>query len=508
MMDAFPTLPDFIDLAKPGAIIPVCAEMTADGVTPVGAYSAWRDSGVAFLLESVAGGEHISRFSFLGVEPREIIIADNTGVRILFRDGSVARQPLPSDPLTVVEQRMGQGTPITLPGMPPFSGGAVGFVGHEYVHRVEPTVPAASKDVLGMPMLYFAIMDQVVAFDHARQTLRIICNVHLDEFVSAEAAYEAALSTLGSIAERLRLGARLSPAPLPHGDPEPLVPPGNFLREDFEAAVDKAKAYIHAGDVIQVVASQRFEVPAACSPLELYRALRVVNPSPYMFLYETPEFSVAGASPEVHVRATNGDVEIRPIAGTRPRGSCEAEDAKLEQELLTDAKERAEHLMLVDLARNDIGRVCATGSVSVRDYATIERYSHVMHIVSQVEGRLRSECTPYDLLRATFPAGTLSGAPKVRALQIISELEGQCRGVYGGALGYFGYNGNLDSCITIRTALFKDDKIYVQSGAGLVADSIPAYEYQETVNKARGLLRAISLAERLAEPPVPSQANH
>ncbi|MGF1450664.1 MAG: anthranilate synthase component I [Opitutales bacterium] len=505
-MNVFPQLDAFRSLAKPGAIVPVCQEMTADGISPVAAYNAWRGAGPAFLLESVAGGEHIGRYSFLGVEPREVISARDTTVTIQRRGGETDFRENIADPLAVVEERMGAAQAVEMPDMPPFTGGAVGFVGHEYIHAVEPTVPVAAEDTLGMPTLYFAIMDQVVAFDHARQTLRIIVNAHLDDFPSADDAHAAAIEALETIVTRLTEGPRLEPAALPADSPEKAVPPGNFTRSSFEAAVEAAKAYIRAGDIIQVVGSQRFEVPQACEPLALYRALRVVNPSPYMFLYEVPEFTIVGASPEVHVRSTNGSVEIRPIAGTRRRGHSPEEDGALEQELLKDPKERAEHLMLVDLARNDIGRVCESGSVHVHDYATIERYSHVMHIVSQVEGKLRAECTPYDLLRATFPAGTLSGAPKVRALQIISELEGQRRGVYGGALGYFGFNGNLDSCIAIRTALFKNSKIYVQSGAGLVADSVPEYEYDETVNKARGLLRAIALAEQLSPPPIPQIA--
>jgi anthranilate synthase component 1 len=275
------------------------------------------------------------------------------------------------------------------------------------------------------------------------------------------------------------------------------VPPGNFTQPDFETAVEKVKEYVRSGDVIQTVLSQRFEKEFQPAPVDLYRALRTINPSPYMFLLEDRDFSVVGASPEVHVRLTGKQVEIRPIAGTRHRGANESEDLALENDLLGDAKERAEHLMLVDLARNDIGRVCEFGSVHVSDYMTIERYSHVMHIVSQVAGTIRPDCSAYDLLRATFPAGTLSGAPKVRALQIISELERSQRGVYGGAIGYFGFEGNHDSAIGIRTAVIKDGKIYIQSGAGVVADSVPESEFMETVNKAKAMIKAVACAEKM-----------
>ncbi len=498
-MQVSPTLPDFLEFARLGNVVPVWVELTADGVSPVAAYVACKGQSVgpSFLLESVAGGEHLGRYSFLGVRPREVITAKGDTVTLRERDGSVTTLSGQGDPLRVVEARMARAKAVPVPGLPPFSGGAVGFVGYEYVHCVEPTVPQPVEDPMGVPTVFFAIMDQVVAFDHARQTLRVLCNAHLDEFPDAEAAYRAAVATLAEMVETLRRAPSLAPAVLPAKVPTAALPSGNFTQERFEGMVNEVKGYIAQGDVIQVVGSQRFEVAAPCRPLALYRALRVVNPSPYMFLYETPDFSIVGASPEVHVRSTAGRVEIRPIAGTRPRSEVPEEDAALEADLLADPKERAEHLMLVDLARNDIGRVCQPGTVTVEEYATVERYSHVMHIVSQVEGRLRPAATVYDLLRATFPAGTLSGAPKVRAMQIISALEGQQRGIYGGALGYFDYHGNLDSCITIRTALLKDGQIYLQSGAGLVADSQPAAEYQETINKARGLLRAITLAALL-----------
>ena len=332
-----------------------------------------------------------------------------------------------------------------------------------------------------------------IIFDHVRQILRICVNAHSQDGNSSQ-AYDQAVAEIQRIYKVLQ-----SPQPMSHrpieSPGEITVPAGNFTKERFKAAVDQVKDYVRAGDVIQTVLSQRFVKKFKPAPVDLYRALRTVNPSPYMFLMEDADFSVVGASPEVHVRLTGDQVEIRPIAGTRHRGQTEAEDLSLEKDLLADEKEKAEHLMLVDLARNDIGRVCQYGSIKVPDYMTIERYSHVMHIVSQVVGTIRPECTAFDLMRATFPAGTLSGAPKVRALQIISELENSQRGVYGGALGYFGFDGSHDSCIGIRTAVIKDGQIYIQSGAGLVADSVPESEFMETINKAKGMLKAVSLAE-------------
>ncbi|GHC07908.1 anthranilate synthase component I [Cerasicoccus arenae] len=497
-MTVFPSKDDFLASAQTGDLVPVYADLTADFETPVSVYSKLRAHAPAFLFESIVGGEHISRYSFVGCSPRRIIASWPEKTVITERDGSTSEIPTPADPLTLIEEALAPWKAVAIPGMPPFIGGAVGFLGHEYIHRVEPTVPPAAEDVLGMPLMWFALMDTVVAFDHAKQIIRIVSNARLEDGVAPESIYAAACAEIERIIDLLSSGSQLAPMPLAQVDPADIkVPAGNFTRPEFEEIVERTKEYIRSGDVIQVVGSQRFEADFPQPPLDLYRALRFVNPSPYMFCLETGDYAVVGASPEVHVRSTAGKVEIRPIAGTRPRGKDEAEDTELEKDLLADAKERAEHLMLVDLARNDIGRVCEVGSVHVADYAIIERYSHVMHIVSQVEGQLAADKTPFDLMRATFPAGTLSGAPKIRAMQIISELEGQQRGVYGGALGYFSYDGNLDSCIAIRTALLKDGKIYIQSGAGLVADSVPASEYDETVNKAKGMLKAVALSRLL-----------
>ena len=361
--------------------------------------------------------------------------------------------------------------------------------------RIEPTVPAPRRDELGMPLIYFMLSDSLLIFDRAKQTLRLCVNAHIPERAAA-AAHAAAAAELRELfgilrrAELPRPGARWS------GPARVEVPPGNFTRAEYEKLVDGVKEYIRAGDIIQVVPSQRFTRPFSKTPLDLYRALRTVNPSPYTFILDTGDFALVGASPEVHVRLTDGLVEIRPIAGTAGAARPRSEDLALEKELLADEKERAEHLMLVDLARNDIGRVCSFGSIHVPDYMFVERYSHVMHIVSQVEGRIAPDKNAFDLMRATFPAGTVSGAPKVRAMQIIAEKEPVQRGFYAGALGYFGYDGNLDSCITLRTALLKDGKVHIQAGGGVVADSDPAAEYQETINKAGALLKAVEIASR------------
>ncbi len=495
-MTIYPTEQDFLKLAEEGNLVPVYTDLMADFETPVSVYAKLRGERPAFLFESIVGGERISRYSFAGCKPVKIFEAFEKETHITDANGSRTSIPTPADPLRLVQDEMAQYNPVRLPGMPPMLGGAVGFLGHEYIHSIEPTVPLAEEDVLGMPLMFFAIMDSVVIFDHAHQKLRLCANAHIEEGGDPLEARARAIAEIERLYATLQKSEGLAPGPIAStGDLT--VPAGNFTRERFEDAVAATKEYIRSGDVIQVVASQRFERDYDKDPLDLYRALRVVNPSPYMVCLETGDYAVVGASPEVHVRSTDGRVEIRPIAGTRHRGKDEAEDLALEEDLLADPKERAEHLMLVDLARNDIGRVCEIGSVEVKDYAIIERYSHVMHIVSQVEGRLAEDKNAYDLMRATFPAGTLTGAPKIRAMQIIAELEKQRRGVYGGALGYFSYQGDLDCCIAIRTALLKDKKLFIQSGAGLVADSVPKNEYMETVNKAKGMLKAVELSEKL-----------
>lgn len=494
-MEIKPTKEEFAALAGEGNVVPVYADLMADFETPVSAYAKLRASGPAFLFESVQGGENLYRYTFIGCRPRKIFSCGPETTTVVESGKEPRTVPTPADPLEVVEEEMAGYRPVKLPDMPRFTGGAVGFLSYEYIHCVEPVVkPAERREFPAVPLIYFMLVDSVLIFDRANQTLRICVNAHIRD--RPDEAYERAVREVREIYALLARKRELGPVPLLEAKEVP-VPTGNFAPEEFKALVGRAQEYVRAGDVIQVVLSQRFSKPFDKSPLDLYRALRTVNPSPYMFMLEIEGLSVVGASPEVHVRLTDGLVEIRPIAGTRPRGRTSAEDLRNEKDLLDDAKERAEHLMLVDLARNDIGRVCEFGSVHVPEYMVIERYSHVMHIVSQVEGRLANGRNAYDLMRATFPAGTVSGAPKIRAMQIISEQEASQRGVYAGALGYFSYDGNLDSCITIRTALIADGRIHVQSGAGIVADSVPECEYWETVNKAKGMMKAVAMAEQI-----------
>jgi len=492
-MNTQPGKESFLELARQGNVIPVYADLMADFETPVSAYAKLKQDGPAYLLESVEGGENLYRYSFIGCRPRKVFACGPKTTEIRRPGCAPETVPTPQDPMTLVKAELAGHRPVKLPGMPRFTGGAVGYLGYEYVTRIERTVPASPVDELGIPVAYFMLSDTLLIFDRVKQTLRLCVNAHVADPADAEGAYDAAVAEIESLYAVLCQPRELAPAPLA---PSPLlrVPPGNFTRQGYEDMVASVKEYIRAGDIIQVVPSQRFTCPFERGPLNLYRALRSVNPSPYMFILDAGDFALVGASPEVHVRLTDGLVEIRPIAGTRPRGATVAEDLQLEKELLANEKERAEHLMLVDLARNDIGRVCSFGTVHAPELMVVERYSHVMHIVSQVEGRIRPECDAFDLMRATFPAGTVSGAPKVRAMQIIAGLEAVQRGFYAGALGYFSYDGNLDSCITLRTALLKDGQLYIQAGGGVVADSDPAAEYQETINKASALFKAADMA--------------
>lgn len=491
-------LETFEALAKNGNVIPVYADLMADLETPLTAYSKLKTDGPAFLLESIEGGERLSRYTFIACRPRKVFkfYWDKT----IIEESGLPDQviPTPQDPLVLIEEEIAKHCPVEMPELAPFTGGAVGYLSYEYISRIEPVVPVAKNNRHGSPLAYYMLADSVVIFDRAKQTMRLLVNARLEGKASPADAYHAALEELAQLKARLEAPSTLKPATL--NPPQDLaVPQGNFLKEEFVEMVDRAKEYIRSGDIIQVVLSQRFEKDFDKSALDLYRALRTVNPSPYMFLLETEDFAIVGASPEVHVRLTDKKVEIRPIAGTRHRSASKEEDLALETELLADEKEKAEHLMLVDLARNDIGRVCQYGTVEIPDYMIVERYSHVMHIVSQVEGQIAAGQNAFDLMRATFPAGTVSGAPKIRAMQIISENEADQREFYSGALGYFSYNGNLDSCITLRTAMVKDGKVVIQSGAGIVADSIPESEYQETIFKASALFKAVGLAENFEE---------
>jgi anthranilate synthase component 1 len=510
-----PTQSEFLELARQGNLIPVTRTILADFETPLSAYRKIRGQGESFLFESVEGGEHIGRYSFVGCNPRAVIKQTGNKIEVIENGKvvevfSVKSKPLtPSDGervakpgdgktvrdgLEVIEGILKNYRAVSLPELPRFTGGAVGFIGYEFIHDVEPVVPRPPNDELKTPTMYFLLADELLIFDRVAQTLTILVNAILDANTKPEDAYENALSEIERLVSLLEQPTEHVPVTPPKGIPE-LPFQSNVTKEKFFENVRAAKKYITSGDIIQVVGSQRFSVPVKAAPLEIYRAARTINPSPYMFLLELDGFSLVGASPELHVRCEDGQVEIRPIAGTRRRGATPDEDLALEKELLADPKERAEHVMLVDLARNDLGRVCDYGSVQVKDLMIIERYSHVMHIVSQVEGKLSDTKTPYDLMRATFPAGTLSGAPKIRAMQIISELEQTTRGPYGGTIGYFSFNGHLDCCITIRTALIKDGKAYVQAGGGWVNDSEPEAEFQETVNKSKAMLKAVAMAE-------------
>jgi len=506
-----PKLDEFLKLAAQGNLVPVTRQLLADIETPLSAYRKIRGPGESFLFESVEGGEHLGRYSFVGCNPRAVIRQTGPEVQVMENGRVVERftvvppakagtEPAGTsgvrDGLEVIERVMKKFRPVSVPGLPRFTGGAVGFIGYEFIHDIEPVVPRPPRDDLGTPVLYFLIADELLIFDRVAQTLTVLVNAVLDDAASPEEAYENAVGEIERLVSLLEQPMEHRPATLP-AEPPPAPFESNVAPEKFMANVLKAKEYITAGDIIQVVGSQRFSTPVKASSLDVYRAARSTNPSPYMFLLELAGFSLVGASPEIHVRCEDRRVEIRPIAGTRRRGAGPEEDRALEAELLADPKERAEHVMLVDLARNDLGRVCDYGSVRVKDLMIIERYSHVMHIVSQVEGTLAAAKSPYDLMRATFPAGTLSGAPKIRAMQIIAELEQTARGPYGGCVGYFSFNGNLDCCITIRTALLKDGRAYVQAGGGWVNDSTPEAEFQETLNKAKAMLKAVALAEVL-----------
>jgi anthranilate synthase component 1 len=491
----------FLKYARQGNLVPVWRELVADQDTPVAAYERLcqglpsRDGQApcSFLLESVEGGEHVARYSFLGGNPRTVFRAWGKRVEIEDHDGSrqVKEQV---DPLNELKAFMSRFKAVSNPALPRFFGGAVGYMGYDAVAQFE-RVPLCKKPGLDWPDMVFMITDTILIFDHVRHTLKVVANAGIDG--DPEAAYADALRRIDALCALLS-----KPAPHPLIDAcasgDAVDYRSNMSREDFIAAVTQAKEYIRAGDIFQVVLSQRFEAPCTCRPLDVYRALRSVNPSPYMYCLNLGNQHVVGSSPEIHVRCEDGVAEIRPIAGTRPRSDNPEEDARLAQELLADPKERAEHIMLVDLARNDLGRACKFGSIKVPELITIERYSHVMHIVSDVTGQLADHQDVYEILKDTFPAGTVSGAPKIRAMEIIAELEQARRGAYAGAVGYFSFTGNLDSCITIRTALIENGKAYVQAGAGIVADSDPQKEYEETQNKARGMLKALALANHYA----------
>lgn len=492
-----------VNYRGPGNMVPIYRPILADLETPVSAYLKVARGPGSFLLESVEGGERLARYSFLGTSPSLIAELDRGTVR-LNRDGEQWSERF-TNPLDVVRAELGRFQPVDVPGLPRFVGGAVGYLSYECARYFE-RLPSPDGIGLGIPEAIFLFVDTLLVFDHLQHRILVVSNAHLDG--DPGQAYDRTVERIEELVSRLHrpLGdpAAITPARAQPGVPRGYpfgdglygnIPPGRY-----QEMVVKAKEYIDAGDIIQVVPSQRFSRGSIAHPFAIYRALRTVNPSPYMYYLDLGGFQIIGASPELLVRVEDGTVATHPIAGTRRRGRTPAEDLALEQELVRDEKERAEHIMLVDLGRNDIGRVSEPGTVRVGQLMQVERYSHVMHLVSHVTGQLRSDYSAYDALQACFPAGTVSGAPKIRAMEIIAELEDDRRGSYAGAVGYFSYSGNLDTAIAIRTAVYRDGVVSVQAGGGIVADSDPEREHQETLNKARAILNAIDLAERELTP--------
>lgn len=488
----FPSFEEFKKKLSEGNLVPVWKEILADFDTPVSAFKKIETGDFSFLLESVEGGEKWGRFSFLGTEPSVIFRSKGSKIEIT-ENGETTE--IEGDPIEELRKLHARYKPVNEPGLPRFHGGAVGYFCYDIVRFVE-DLPEIGKDELGLWDSLFIITDTVLVFDNVNHKIKIIYNAYVEDASESETCYKKAVERIDEITERLRkpLSSGGTNGSSKKGSDEQVELVSNFDPEDYKEAVRKTKEYIRAGDIIQAVISQRWKTKLEVDPFDLYRALRVLNPSPYMFYLKTDSETLVGSSPEVMVRVEDGKVLSRPIAGTRPRGGSEEEDLSLEKELLADPKERAEHIMLVDLARNDLGRVSDTGTVHVDELMIIERYSHVMHIVSNVTSELSEGKDAFDVVKATFPAGTLSGAPKVRAMEIIEETEPARRGAYGGAVGYFSFSGNMDTCITIRTFLIKDGEIYIQAGAGIVADSDPEREYEETVNKVKALVKAVETA--------------
>lgn len=490
-----PSLSEFRQLAQRGNLVPVYREIMADLDTPVSAFlKVAEGASHAFLLESVHGGEKWGRYSILGMNPAALFTATGTRVDIQYV-GQPATLIEGRDPMAVLKEFMDRYTPVDVDGLPRFHGGAVGYFGYDMVRSFE-AIPDTNPDTLGTPDALFMLTDVVLIFDNLLGKLKVVVNVFIQPDQPLEPLYQHALKEIDAVIDRLRTALPKTPTP-PTGA---TVQESDFRcempKEQFKKAVERAKEYILAGDIFQVVLSQRLSIPFAHAPLSLYRALRASNPSPYLFLLRLGDFSLVGSSPEILVRQEKDVVTVRPIAGTRRRGNTETEDQALETELLADPKERAEHIMLVDLGRNDLGRVAATGSVQVTERFVVERYSHVMHIVSNVEGRLRQDLDSFAVVAATFPAGTVSGAPKIRAMEIIDELEVSRRGPYAGTVGYISFSKSMDLAITIRTAIIKDGTLFIQAGAGIVADSTPEREYEETMEKARAIFRAVDQVQQ------------
>jgi anthranilate synthase component 1 len=484
---------EFCTLADQGNLVPIYREILADFDTPVSAFSKINTGTHAFLFESIEGGENWARYSFLGSQP-SVVFWEHQGEVITQKGRKQTRVPLKDNPLDHIQEAMAAYRPVAVPGLPRFVGGAVGFLAYDVARSFEP-IPSYPKAELKTPLFAFCITDTLLIFDNIAHTIKVVANAHIVSTKKLELrrTYQKAIRQIELIIARLHKSRR---KPSSFKNRTPLKFQSNMTSSEFEKMVLRTKEYIQAGDIIQGVMSQRWHTTIGTNPFEIYRALRVINPSPYMFYLRIAGTELIGASPEVLVRCEDGKIVVRPIAGTRPRGRTPEEDQKMEADLLSDQKELAEHVMLVDLGRNDVGRVAKTGSVNVERFMNIERYSHVMHIVSQVTGELDPAYSAYDVMKACFPAGTLSGAPKIRAMQIIEELEPTRRGPYGGAVGYFSFSGNMDTCINIRTVVAQGQNAYIQAGAGIVADSDPTREYEETQNKAGAMMRALEMAER------------
>ncbi|MDD5440034.1 MAG: anthranilate synthase component I [Candidatus Omnitrophica bacterium] len=485
----YPSKKEFVNLAKKGNLIPVYKDILADFDTPLSSFLKIDAGGYSYLLESVEGGERLARYSFLGSNPS--LIFKSKGRTVEVRENGVTKKWITDeDPITEIKKIMKRFAWVDVKGLPRFSGGLVGYIGYDMVRFFE-RLPDKNPDDLNVPDACLVLTDAILIFDHVERIIKIVSNAHVRG--NAAAAYDASVRQIrlieGKLKKNMPVGRKHTARAMP-------AVRSNVAKDDFKAMVTKAKDYIYKGDIIQTVLSQRLEVPITAAPFDVYRALRSINPSPYMFYLNFGDLKLVGSSPEIMVRTEGNVVEVRPIAGTRPRGRDNAEDVRLIRGLLKDPKEKAEHIMLVDLGRNDIGRIARFNTVKTTNLMEIEKYSHVIHIVSDVTGVLRRDKDIYDVIRATFPAGTVSGAPKIRAMEIIDELENVKRGVYAGAVGYFSFSGNQDLCIAIRTIVIKGRTAYVQVGAGLVKDSRPEKEYQETMNKARALLKAIEAAER------------
>ncbi len=488
----FPSLEEFRKKAARGNLVPVYKEILADMETPVSALCKIDNGKYAFLLESVEGGENIAQYSFLGSNPSIIFWSKNNNVTII-KNGTTEQRKEVNDPIEELRKLMSEFKPVNVKGLPRFHGGAVGFVSYDMVRFFE-KLPESPNDEIKVPDCFFMITDTILVFDHVNHRIKVVSNAHVNEGKnSVDEAYFSAKEKIDEIISSLKKPLEYKNSSKGYWDEDAVC--SNFTKEAYEKVVVSAKEYIKAGDIVQVVPSQRLSVPVSADAFDIYRALRSINPSPYMYYLKFDDLKIAGSSPEVMVRVENNIVTTRPIAGTARRGGSEEEDEEIAKKLLSDPKEIAEHVMLVDLGRNDVGRVCKYGSVKVDELMIIEKYSHVMHIVSNVTGKLREDKDAFDVLKACLPAGTVSGAPKIRAMEIINELEPSQRGIYAGAIGYFSFSGNSDTAIAIRTVVIKDGKAYVQAGGGIVADSVPENEYYETLNKAKACMKAIQMAE-------------